>query len=190
MNFLIINFFLISILLLTTFYIFKTTSLISIVALTGIFTLVCAAIYVNLDAVDVAFTEAAVGSGISTILMVMAVAKLPEGKKNQLLNLFPSIVLSVSIVIVLMLIIANLPLLGDPNAPIHLHVTPEYIKESKSIFHIPNVVTNILASYRGFDTLGETIVIFTAGLGVIVLLTSNTLNRKTKFKKKVKKNEG
>ena len=88
MNFLIINFFLISILLLTTFYIFKTTSLISIVALTGIFTLVCAAIYVNLDAVDVAFTEAAVGSGISTILMVMAVAKLPEGKKNQLLNLF------------------------------------------------------------------------------------------------------
>ena len=187
MNFLIINFFLISILLLTTFYIFKTTSLISIVALTGIFTLVCAAIYVNLDAVDVAFTEAAVGSGISTILMVMAVAKLPEGKKNQLLNLFPSIILSISIVIVLMLIIANLPLLGDPNAPIHLHVTPECIKESKSIFHIPNVVTNILASYRGFDTLGETIVIFTAGLGVIVLLTSNTLNRKTKFKKKVKK---
>ena len=55
--------------------------MIGIVALTGAFTLVCAAIYVNLDAVDVAFTEAAVGSGISTILMVMAVAKLPEGKK-------------------------------------------------------------------------------------------------------------
>jgi multicomponent Na+:H+ antiporter subunit B len=107
MNFLIINFFLISILLLTTFYIFKTTSLISVVALTGIFSLVCTAIYVNLDAVDVAFTEAAVGSGISTILMVMAVAKLPEGKKNQLVNLFPSIILSVSTVIVLMLIITN-----------------------------------------------------------------------------------
>jgi hypothetical protein len=44
------------------------------------------AIYVNLDAVDVAFTEAAVGSGISTILMVMAAAKLPEGKKNKLIN--------------------------------------------------------------------------------------------------------
>ena len=70
MNFLVINFFLISILLLTTFYIFKTTSLISVVALTCIFSLVCTAIYVNLDAVDVAFTEAAVGSGISTILMV------------------------------------------------------------------------------------------------------------------------
>ena len=187
MNFLLINFFLISILLITTFFIFKNTSLIGIVALTGAFTLVCAAIYVNLDAVDVAFTEAAVGSGISTILMVMAVAKLPEGKKNTLVNLYPSILIAVCIVIVLMVIIANLPLLGDPNAPIHLHVTPEYIKESESFFHIPNVVTNILASYRGFDTLGETVVIFTAGLGVIALLMGNTLNRKTKFKKKLKK---
>lgn len=187
MNFLLINFFLISLLLITTFFIFKTTSLISIVALTGAFTLLCSAIYVNLDAVDVAFTEAAVGSGISTILMVMAAAKLPEGKKNKLMNLFPSIVIAISIALILIVIISNLPLLGDPNAPIHLHVVPEYIKESKDFFHIPNVVTNILASYRGFDTLGETIVIFTAGLGVIVLLTSNTLNRKTKFKNKDKK---
>ena len=86
MNFLLINFFLISLLLVTTFFIFKTTSLISVVALTGAFTLLCSAIYVNLDAVDVAFTEAAVGSGISTILMVMAAAKLPEGKNNKLIN--------------------------------------------------------------------------------------------------------
>jgi multicomponent Na+:H+ antiporter subunit B len=188
-NELLINklFFLISLLLITTFFIFKNTSLISIVALTGAFTLLCSAIYVNLDAVDVAFTEAAVGSGISTILMVVAAAKLPEGKKNKLINLFPSIIIAISISLVLILIISNLPLLGDPNAPIHLHVVPEYIKESKDFFHIPNVVTNILASYRGFDTLGETIVIFTAGLGVIVLLTSNTLNRKTKFKNKEKK---
>ena len=157
MNFLLINFFLISLLLVTTFFIFKTTSLISVVALTGAFTLLCSAIYVNLDAVDVAFTEAAVGSGISTILMVMAAAKLPEGKKNKLINLFPSIILAVSISLILIIIIANLPLLGDPNAPIHLHV--------------------------------ETIVIFTAGLGVIALLTSNTLNRKTNFKKNNKKNE-
>jgi multicomponent Na+:H+ antiporter subunit B len=117
----------------------------------------------------------------------VAAAKLPEGKKNKLINLFPSIIIAISISLVLILIISNLPLLGDPNAPIHLHVVPEYIKESKDFFHIPNVVTNILASYRGFDTLGETIVIFTAGLGVIVLLTSNTLNRKTKFKNKEKK---
>jgi multicomponent Na+:H+ antiporter subunit B len=32
------------------------------------------------------------------------------------------------------------------------------------------VVTAVLASYRGYDTLGETTVIFTAGVGVILLL--------------------
>ena len=36
--------------------------------------------------------------------------------------------------------------------------------------HIPNVVTVVLASYRGYDTFGETTVIFTAGIGVLLLL--------------------
>ena len=31
---------------------------------------------------------------------------------------------------------------------------------------MPNVVTAVLASYRGYDTLGETTVVFTAGAGV------------------------
>ena len=35
---------------------------------------------------------------------------------------------------------------------------------------MPNVVTAVLASYRGYDTLGETVVVFTAGAGVIALL--------------------
>ena len=35
---------------------------------------------------------------------------------------------------------------------------------------MPNVVTAVLASYRGYDTLGETTVVFTAGAGVIALL--------------------
>ena len=33
-----------------------------------------------------------------------------------------------------------------------------------------NTVTAILASYRGFDTMGEVVVIFTAGVGVLCLL--------------------
>ena len=35
---------------------------------------------------------------------------------------------------------------------------------------IPNIVTSVLASYRGYDTLGEVTVIFTAGIGVILLM--------------------
>jgi multicomponent Na+:H+ antiporter subunit B len=81
-----------------------------------------------------------------------------------------------------MLIIAAfaLPEFGDPNAPAHLHVAPRYIEESYPLFHIPNVVTNVLASYRGFDTLGETVVVFAAGLGVIILLTGSTLSMRFK----------
>ena len=60
---------------------------------------------------------------------------------------------------------------SDPAAPVHGHVAPTYIEGSEKIFGIPNVVTNVLASYRGFDTLGEVAVIFTAGVGVLLLLS-------------------
>ncbi|MBT6883731.1 MAG: DUF4040 domain-containing protein, partial [Rhodospirillaceae bacterium] len=45
-------------------------NLFAVVMLTGIFSLLGAAAYVIMDAVDVAFTEAAVGAGISTVLML------------------------------------------------------------------------------------------------------------------------
>jgi len=48
------------------------------------------------------------------------------------------------------------------------------------VLHIPNVVTTVLASYRGFDTLGETIVVFTAGLGVLMLLAGTTRTKRVK----------
>ena len=59
---------------------------------------------------------------------------------------------------------------GDPNAPIHRHVAPTYLTEGPVKTGIPNIVTVVLASYRGYDTLGETTVVFTAGVGVILLM--------------------
>ncbi|MDH4294558.1 MAG: cation:proton antiporter, partial [Betaproteobacteria bacterium] len=53
---------------------------------------------------------------------------------------------------------------------IHTHVVPRYINDGPKETGVPNVVTAVLASYRGFDTLGETTVVFTAGIGVIALL--------------------
>ena len=64
----------------------------------------------------------------------------------------------------------DLPAYGDPEAPIHHHVAPRYIEDSPTEIGIPNMVASILASYRGFDTLGEVTVVFTAGLGVLLLL--------------------
>ena len=70
-----------------------------------------------------------------------------------------------------------MPHLGDPDAPIHRHVAPRYIEDSPREIGIPNVVTSVLASYRGYDTLGETVVVFTAGIAVLVLLGRATRRR-------------
>jgi multicomponent Na+:H+ antiporter subunit B len=62
------------------------------------------------------------------------------------------------------------PPAGDPLAPAHQHVAPRYLQQSGQEIGIPNVVTSVLASYRGYDTLGEVTVIFTAGIGVLCLI--------------------
>ncbi len=45
-----------------------------------------------------------------------------------------------------------------------------YMEEGPNETNVPNMVTYILADYRGYDTLGETTVIFTAGVAVMLLL--------------------
>jgi len=64
----------------------------------------------------------------------------------------------------------ELPRFADPAAPIHHHVAPRYIEQGPVETGVPNMVTAVLASYRGYDTLGETVVILTAGVGVLLLL--------------------
>jgi multicomponent Na+:H+ antiporter subunit B len=63
-----------------------------------------------------------------------------------------------------------LPPFGTADAVIHKHVAPRYLSETLKDTMVPNVVTSVLADYRGYDTLGETTVIFTAGIGVLLLL--------------------
>ena len=63
-------------------------------------------------------------------------------------------------------------------APIHHHVANHYLGESLAEVGLPNVVTSVLASYRGYDTLGETFVIFTAAAGVLAILGQSRLPRR------------
>ena len=76
-------------------------------------------------------------------------------------------------------------MVGNENNPVHQHLVSDFIEGSKNHIGIPNVVTAILASYRGYDTFGETIVIYTAGLAVFILL----YNRTSKETNKSVKNE-
>jgi multicomponent Na+:H+ antiporter subunit B len=64
----------------------------------------------------------------------------------------------------------DMPYFSDPDAPAHTRVAPHYIQSTRNEIGVPNIVTAVLASYRGYDTLGELTVIFTAGIGVLSLL--------------------
>ena len=83
-----------------------------------------------------------------------------------------SVALAVVLVLgsLLLYVALECPEFGDPGAPASLHVSPYYIENSMADTAVPNIVTAILADYRGFDTLFETSVIFTAGLACFFLL--------------------
>jgi multicomponent Na+:H+ antiporter subunit B len=65
---------------------------------------------------------------------------------------------------------SDLPRPGSSTAPARVHIVPQYIEDAAEQTHTPNIVTAVLADYRGYDTLGETVVILTAGLAVILIL--------------------
>ena len=73
---------------------------------------------------------------------------------------------------------SDLPAPGDARAPTRVHVTPRYIEGSLPDMHTPNIVTAVLADYRGYDTLGETAVILTAGMAVSIILPRALRRRK------------
>jgi multicomponent Na+:H+ antiporter subunit B len=70
----------------------------------------------------------------------------------------------------LMYATVDMPDWGDPSSPASTHVSPVYIEEAYKETATPNIVTAVLADYRGYDTLGETTVIFTAGVSCMMLL--------------------
>jgi multicomponent Na+:H+ antiporter subunit B len=178
--------------------------------LTGMFSLLSACLFTLMDAVDVAFTEAAVGAGISTVLILGTLAVTHNQEKNPRAQPLPLlIVLATGAALIYGTL--DMPAWGDPSAPIHAgehsisrqiiaieaeaysahHAAADPLKTGDGLASadpgaagdhdgsgshgpkavgLPNIVTSILASYRGYDTLGETGVIFTAGVGVMLLL--------------------
>lgn len=163
----------------TAIAVVRVRNLFAIVMLSGVFSLLSALLLVSLDAVDVAFTEAAVGAGISTVLMLgtLALTSRVEAASSR----SPALPLFVVLVTAATLVYGTLdmPNFGDPNSPASLHVAPDYLERSQTEIGVPNVVTAILASYRGYDTLGETAVVFTAGIGVLLLISGLRRRRRS-----------
>lgn len=77
------------------------------------------------------------------------------------------------ILAVMFITTTGLPQIYDPHSAAADHVSPRYIEKSTDETGSPNFVTAVLADYRGYDTLGETTVIFTAGLATVLLLRAS-----------------
>ena len=183
---------LLTLLAITAVAIAVQRNLLSAVMLAGIFSLLGAAWMLFLDAPDVAFTEAAVGAGISTVLLLAtlsATGGIEKPGKGSPLALGAVVVTGATLVYATF----DMPRVGDPNSPANRSpITRVYIDSAQEPQHhsrgdshgdghgeeaasykvgIPNTVTTVLASFRGYDTMGETAVIFAAGFGVVLILT-------------------
>ncbi|MDP1900386.1 MAG: DUF4040 domain-containing protein [Rubrivivax sp.] len=162
----------------TVLVIARSRNLFGVIVLSGLYSFLMATALVAMDAVDVAMTEASVGAGISTVLLLGALYLCKSEEARPLHKPWLPLAVSLAVGAVLVYGTLGLPEFSDPLAPIHVHVVPRYLNELKQEVDVPNVVTAVLASYRGYDTLGETTVVFTAGAGVVALLRRRRRNRK------------
>ena len=175
-----INLVLFTMLVVTALAVVTMRRLFAVVMLAGVFSLLSALLLVSLDAVDVAFTEAAVGAGISTVILLGTLALTSRTEKPSTRSpLIPLLVVTVTGAAIIYGTL-DMPEFGAADAPAQRGVAAQYLAQSPKEIGIPNVVTAILASYRGFDTLGETAVVFTAGVGVLLLISGLRSRRRRK----------
>lgn len=149
----------------------RMRSLLAAILLLGVYSLVVAVWFVVLDAPDVAFTEAVVGAGVSTLILLGAILLTRgEAERSSWRSAIVPALVAVATGALLVYAALDLPSFGNPASPANAYVGRIYLEVAPERTGAPNVVTAVLASYRGFDTLGETVVIFAGGLGVALML--------------------
>ncbi|KJV69010.1 DUF4040 domain-containing protein [Candidatus Neoehrlichia procyonis] len=167
-------------LFVTSFALVFLRSLIDSTVVMCMFSFIMALLYLILDAPDVAITEASVGAGLSTVLMLSALSliKVQSIKKNpsNVAKILISVICAVLMLLSLMYAVTDFPRFGSLHSAVSQHIIPYYVESADNNIGIPNVVTAILASFRGYDTLCETVVVFTAALCVFLLLKREKIN--------------
>ena len=177
--------FLLTLLVIAAVAIVQAENLFVAVMLMGIASLLIAANFFILDAADVALTEAAVGAGISTVLFLGALSLTTPRERAPTMKKGLSMVVTVVAALVVIYATFDKPRFGDPEAPVHTHVAPWYLEKTPEYVDIPNVVTAVLGTYRGYDTLGEVFVVFAAGIGVLFLLGTGSVRQSLEEETKV-----
>lgn len=77
----------------------------------------------------------------------------------------------------ILIAVAELPPYGMADNPVHNQVSERYVNEALNDTGVPNMVTAIVLDYRAYDTMFETIVLFTAALAVVITLKSSKRRR-------------
>ncbi len=159
-----------SILLLCASIITSTQILVRIIMMSAISSAL-SCIYLLLDAPDVALTESSINAAISSILFIILASRVEiyESKASRV-NIVAGAVAALSIFLICCDLSYILPEVGNANNPINLGISAYYTASTKAEIGIPAIVTAVLADYRGFDTFGETLVIFIAGMSVYIIL--------------------
>ena len=139
----------------------------------GAYSFMMCLIWAGMGAVDVAFTEAAVGAGVSTVFVVSTLyntgATVQRRTGGLAFKLFIGVVVTIAGAFLLSAL-PNFPKWGASDSPVNATVAPYYILNTIADTHVPNVVTSVLADYRGFDTLLETTVVFIACIAIYSIL--------------------
>jgi multicomponent Na+:H+ antiporter subunit B len=163
-----------AVLILTAILALRIADLLGAVAVLTAYSLFIALLFAGMGAVDVAFVEVVLGAGVTGLLFIATILVAGRGADPEhaagrrrawyvvpLVGAFVALMLFAS---------TDLPDRGDPQAPAHQHVAPDYLERSLDDTDTPNVVTAVLADYRSHDTFGETLVIFTAALAALLIL--------------------
>ncbi|MEC9369640.1 MAG: DUF4040 domain-containing protein [Pseudomonadota bacterium] len=182
-----INMVLLTLMAIVTIGIARMRNLFGVVILGGIYSFLMASVLIVLDAVDVAMTEASVGAGISTVLMLGTLYLTKSRESVPMHQPMLPLLIAAAVGAILIYGTVGLPPFGSADTPMNQHVAPRYLEKSIEETLVPNVVTSVLASYRGYDTLGETTVIFTAGIAVLLLLGGKREMRPGRKRRRVRR---
>lgn len=158
--------------------IIKTNNLLTLAVLMSCFSLLLGGCYLVMDAPDVTMTEVALGSALSGCVMLNMIKHAgAHCNKPSLVRIIWAIILCSSFVVILSFVCLELPVFGVIDSPVQAGSASYYIANNALDIEIPSFVAAILASYRGFDTLGETSVILIAGLAVIFVTSRIDLKK-------------
>jgi multicomponent Na+:H+ antiporter subunit B len=157
--------------LFISIFLIKTRSLLSIVACLGFLNVIMSVSYLILDAPDVALTEAAVGGCASTVILYYTIIKLDNKPTLPIKIDWASAFSCLVLFCILVAIGFHIPDFGAIDNITNNYVSSHYVRNSGQEIGIKSVVASILASYRGLDTFGETLVIAMGGISVAFILS-------------------